>query len=109
MRFQEDLSLFFFDFGELVTLQFSDGTSRQVTAIFDDEFVNAEVGSYHLDTTQPQITVRTSDIAGLRWRDDFVQVRGVTYNITISPQSNGTGLSVVHLALQEGGINEALL
>ena len=97
-----DLGEFFFDFGELVTLRFADGTTRAVTGIFDDEAMTAALGgAYDRDTSHPMLTVRSSDVQGMRYKADGATVRGKAYELVTSPAHDGTGLAVLQLALAE--------
>ena|ERR1035437_2272089 len=97
----DDLPDFFLDFGVLVTLNFVDGTHRTITAIFDAPALNTQLGTYDLDTNEFQIRARTTDVVGLKWRQDSVTYAGQTYDVSLSPQHDGTGISVVKLGLPE--------
>lgn len=100
MNFHEDLGEFFFDFGEMVQLRFADGTTRNVTAIWDAPSIESENGSVRVDLHNPQITVRTSDVEALKYKDTVLRA-GVLFDVTKSPMDDGTGLSCVELSLAE--------
>lgn len=50
------------DFAIRATLRLQDGRERVVRAIFDDPYLNAELGEYELDTTQPRLTCKWTDV-----------------------------------------------
>lgn len=100
---QEDLSPFLADFGQLVTL-----LGRQVTAIFDNGYTIGDVGIGGMATTQPTLTMATSDVPPevINWTryfteprdpiDTQVQIAGKTYAI-VTHEPDGTGISVLKL------------
>jgi hypothetical protein len=88
------------DFAGSVLLQLADGSSRTVQAIFDEPYLNAQLGEYEPDTTQPRITAKAIDLAGLA-RGDLATVDGTTYDVMGAPQPDGTGMAVLPLAARE--------
>jgi hypothetical protein len=64
----EDLDVFLNtdEFAVPVTLQLQDKTERQINAIFDDPYLNAELGEYEFDTNRPRLTCKESDLRALR-------------------------------------------
>lgn len=84
--FQEDLSLFLADFGQPVTL-----LGRQVTAIFDNGYSLGTVGVTGMASTQPTLTLPTSDVppdpVGA-----VVVINGSSYTIA-AHEPDGTGIS----------------
>lgn len=50
------------DFATRVTVRLQAGDERVVRAIFDDPYLNAELGEYELDTTQPRLTCKWTDV-----------------------------------------------
>lgn len=103
--FVEDLMPFLADFGQPVTFT---GLGRQVTAIFDDGFRLADVGSAGMATSQPTLTLRTEDVPPqiidwLRYyAEPFDPVNlQVSFTVNTVPkvytiaahEPNGTGLS----------------
>jgi len=97
----EDLDVFLNtdEFAVPVTLQLQDKTERQINAIFDDPYLNAELGEYEFDTNRPRLTCKESDLAGVT-RGDKVVIGSITYDVLSGPQSDGTGLAMLELAKQ---------
>lgn len=101
--FQEDLSPFLADFGQPVTL-----LGRQVTAIFDNGYSLGTVGVTGMASTQPTLTLPTSDVPPqiIDWlsydEEPFdpinlqVSISGRTYKI-VEHEPDGTGMSLLKL------------
>lgn len=79
-------------------IRFQDGSRQTVTVIYDDPYFNAQLGEYDADSSQPRITGKEADLAGIR-RGDLVQVSDVTYEALTSYQPDGTGMAMVSLAV----------
>lgn len=99
----DDLSTFLNpdDFGVPVRVVLQDGSTRDFTGIFDDPYLNAQLGEYEADTSRPRITCREADVAGVS-RGDTVGVNGCTYDVLSAPHGDGTGMAVLELALPSG-------
>jgi len=97
----EDLDVFFSpdEFGTTVVLRLQSGVERQFNAVFDDPYLNAELGEYELDTNRPRLTCKESDVLGVT-RGDVVEIDGKTYDVLTGPQPDGTGLAMLEMALQ---------
>jgi hypothetical protein len=95
----DNLDDFLGDFTTTATITPFGQSPRQVPCIFDDPFYSADLGEYVEDTSQPRITAKESDLAGMK-RKDPVQVNGVTYHALKSPEGDGTGMAVLRLALE---------
>lgn len=93
---RENLNIFVQRFGQPVTFTLADECERRITAIFDDSFFDSNVGETVLDTTQPRLTCRTSDLQGIPL-ESIVEVGGKIYSV-VKFQPDGTGMSVVILA-----------
>lgn len=95
----EDLSVFLQtdEFAVTATVVLQDGTTRSVDGIFDDPFLNAQLGEYELDTARPRLTCRESDVAGVT-RGDTATINGEIYDVMTGPQSDGTGMAMLDLA-----------
>lgn len=81
-------------------LQFQEGGTRTINAIFDDPYFNAQIGEYEADTSSPRLTAKESDLAGLL-RGDVITVAGETFDVLDSPEQDGTGTAVIRLARQD--------
>lgn len=95
----EDLSVFLNvdEFAVDAVINFSAGGSRSVVGIFDDPYLNAEIGEYSMDNSDPRFLGRESDFAGAD-RGDTLTIGGVTYDILTGPQSDGVGMSILKLS-----------
>lgn len=70
--------------------------TREVRGIFDDPYLNADLGEYEVDTSAPRFTCAEADVVGVR-RGDYLTLDGVTYNIMTDPQSDGAGVAILRL------------
>jgi hypothetical protein len=97
MSFTEDLSVFFnnADFADTVTVI---ATGRTFQGIFDAAYFDPEVGAAVVDSTDPRITCKTSDLANVE-RGRQISIKGATYSV-VSVQPDGTGTSIVMLSNQ---------
>lgn len=84
-------------FAQSAVVTFNGGGTRTVAVIFDDPYLNAQLGEYEADTSEPRISGKESDLAGIQ-AGDYVQVAGETFDVVSSPQADGTGWAVVMLA-----------
>ena len=88
--FAEDLSLFFDDFGETVSLG-----DIPVTCIFDNAHLPAGLMGVEFESRNPVLLVMDADLPADA-HDLPVTVRGVEYEV-INVEPDGTGLSVLQL------------
>lgn len=88
------------DFATRVTVRLQSGDVREVRGIFDDPYLNAELGEYELDTTQPRLTCKWVDVRDVL-RGDVVEVEGRAYDVVTNAQPDGTGLALLALAVQQ--------
>lgn len=90
----------FLDVGEFAdrgTLRLESGEVRPVVGIFDEPFLDAQLGEYQLDTTAPRFMAKERDLVGVT-RGDRITVKGRGYDIMSHPQIDGTGLATLRLA-----------
>lgn len=85
------------DFATVATLKLQTGGTREVTGIFDEPYLNAQIGEYEADTSVPRFTCRASDVVGVQ-RGDVITVDDQAYDILTSPQPDGTGMALLKLA-----------
>lgn len=98
---RDPLSVFMRDFAEdeEIVFEWENGDGEEsVTCrgIFDNSFVDANIGETALDTTAPRLTCIAADVANVP-REALVTIRGKAYSVT-QIQPDGTGFSIVHLA-----------
>lgn len=91
------LSLDDFAVNAIITLQ--SGATRTVRCIFDDPYLNAELGEYEMDSSRPRITCKESDVLDVR-RGDTVNIDARIYDVLTSAQPDGTGMAMLEMALQ---------
>lgn len=102
--FNEDLSQFFDtdDFAVEVThVPASGGPSRTFRAIYDDPYLNPQLGMYELDTSDPRITAPWPLVASVK-RSDIVIVNDTRHTVVTWPQPDGTGLGTLKLSAVTG-------
>lgn len=97
----DPLSVFIADFAENEDLLFSwqspvGDASIACKGIFDNSFVDTNIGETVLDTTAPRLTCQHTDVATVP-REAIVTIRGKTYSV-VQVQPDGTGFAIVHLA-----------
>lgn len=96
----EDLDHFFRteDFGLPAVVHFRDGSDdRAIVGIFDDPYLNAELGrTVEVDTNRPTLRCREDAVQGIQ-RGDTLTVAGRTFRIASGPQSDGAGTAILEL------------
>ncbi len=70
--------------------------SVTIQGIFDNEFLEAVEGEMGVETTIPQVMVKSSDIASAV-HGDTMTINSVVYNI-IGIQPDGTGMTLILLS-----------
>ena len=66
-------------------------------AIFDEPYLNAELGEYELDTNQPRLTCKWKNVQDVARGD----VGGRPYDVVTNAQPDGTGMALLALAVQQ--------
>lgn len=67
-----------------------------IKGIFDNVFIADQQGEVDVETLQPQVTVKTSDVSGIA-QGDTMTIDSVDYNV-IGIQPDGTGLTNILLS-----------
>ena len=103
MPFVEDLDQFLRvdEFAHACELRLEGGTIRAVQGIFDEPFLDAEMGEYRLDDAAPRLLGKASDFAGAT-RFDTIVIAGREFDIMEAPQIDGTGMATLRLAVRVG-------
>lgn len=83
-------------FGDVATFELVDGSVRQITGIFDDPYLNAELGEYDVDTCQPRFTCKETDAQGIS-RKDIMLLDDKRYSVMAYPKSDGVGVVIIQL------------
>lgn len=97
----ENLNVFFQTdtvggFADVATFELVDGEVRQITGIFDDPYLNAELGEYEVDTSAPRFTCAETDAQGIG-RKDIMTLGGKRYSVMAYPKSDGVGVAIIQL------------
>jgi len=90
------------EFASPVIVALQGGATLAFQAIYDEAFLNAELGAYEIDTSRPRLTAAASDVAGVA-RGDEATVDGDVYVVLGPPQTDGTGWAVIPLAPKGSG------
>lgn len=70
---------------------------KPVTGIFDEPYLNAQLGEYEVDDAQPRFTCKSSDVKGVARGDDLLLPDGRKFHVMTYPQQDGTGMSILKL------------
>lgn len=85
------------EFAVSAVLQPQDGEPRSIVGIFDEPFLDAELGEYRMDQVAPRFLCCADHVAGVL-RGDTLTVNGQTYDILAAPQADGTGMATLRMA-----------
>ncbi len=99
---RDPLNVFLKEFAEDEDIVFEwEDNGQQMTkslrGIFDDSFVDANLGETVLDTTQPRVTCAAADAECVP-REAMTTIKGKAYSVSKPPQPDGTGLAIIQLA-----------
>lgn len=84
-------------FGSTATVQFADASERSINGIFDEPYLNAQLGEYEVDDAQPRFTCKAADVVGVKRGDYLLFANGQKYFVMSYPQQDGTGMAVLKL------------
>lgn len=84
-------------FAQAAVVAFQGGGTRTITVIYDDPYLNAQLGEYEGDTSEPRISGKEAEMIGIA-RGDRVTVAGETFDVMASPEADGTGWALVRMA-----------
>lgn len=73
------------------------GGTVTVNGIFDDPYLNAQLGEYETDTSAPRFMCRSDLVTDVASGDELT-LDGTTYDVLAAPAHDGTGLAVIKLA-----------
>lgn len=91
------------DFADVAIISFHAGGTHTLVGIFDDPYLNAEIGEYEMDTTKPRFTCKLADVLAVR-RGDSISIKingaavGTVYDILTGAHPDGTGMAMLELA-----------
>lgn len=87
------------EFADPVTVTRADGAVLTLSGIFEDQYLDAQLGEYRMDTERPRVWCKQADVPGVQ-RGDTCTVGGVTYDVMTEPQGDGTGMAMLDLAVR---------
>lgn len=73
------------------------GAVIQVVGIFDDPYMNAELGEFDMDSSKPRLLCKEAALAGVQ-RGARVTIGAKVYDVMTGPQSTGDGMAVLTMA-----------
>ena len=83
------------DFGQTINVTDSIGSSANIVAIFDNEYTEVDIGEAGVQSTQPKLLCRTTDVSNLT-EGDLCVIDSTNYFIQIR-QDDGTGMTELFL------------
>jgi hypothetical protein len=83
------------DFGVTATVTPNGGSASNITVIFDNEYIETDIGFAGVQSTQPKFLAKTTDVSSLAEGDTAV-INSTTYYIQ-TIQQDGTGMSEIFL------------
>jgi len=97
----EDLDAFLDEdeFAVPVTVTRQDGAVLTFSGIYEDQYLDAQLGEYRMDSERPRVWCRQVDVPGVT-RGDTCTVGATTYDVMTEPQGDGTGMAMLDLAVR---------
>ena len=86
------------EFAVSVTVTRADGTVLTLSGIYEDQYLDAQLGEYRMDSERPRVWCKQADVNGVA-RGDTCTVDGITYDVMTQPQGDGTGMAMLDLAV----------
>lgn len=91
----EDLNDFFDDFAVEAAITLNDSSVRTINVIFDEATAGVDLYSQNIEANVPTVTAKTSDLTGVKTRN---QISFLSKTFSIERISHdGTGISTVYL------------
>lgn len=87
-------------FATVAILTLLDNSTRPINGIFDDPYLNAQLGEYDADSNDPRFLCKETDTAGVD-RGCTLAIGAVTYDVLDGPHADGTGMATIKLATQD--------
>ncbi|QTP60923.1 hypothetical protein HNO53_20725 [Billgrantia antri] len=85
------------EFATAASVTRADGTVLSLSGIYEDQYLDAQLGEYRMDTERPRLWCKQADVPGVQ-RGDICTVDGITYDVMTAPQGDGTGMAMLDLA-----------
>ena len=90
------------EFAVTAVLHPQDDEPRSIVGIFDEPFMDAELGEYRMDQIAPRFLCRADQVADVQ-RGDVLEVQGRMLDILAAPQADGTGMATLRMAARRSG------
>lgn len=85
------------EFATAVHVTRADGAVLTLSGIYEDQYLDAQLGEYRMDSTRPRVWCKQIDVQGVR-RGDTCLVDGTLYDVLTEPQGDGAGMAMLDLA-----------
>ena len=69
-----------------------------ILGIFDDPYLNAELGEYDMDTSRPRFGCKLADLPAGVARGHQLEINGELFSVLTEPEKDGTGWAQLDLA-----------
>lgn len=92
----DDLDTFLIDFAIDITVDPA-GINQIVRVIFDEDFQDVDMGTYQVDSKNPIITLKTSDVDLYIKKHTVVTINNSNYTV-VDIQHDGVGITVCNLS-----------
>jgi hypothetical protein len=84
------------DFAVTAVLQLRDGGTREIVGIYDEPFMDTELGEYRMDQIAPRFLCRADQVGDVT-RGDVLVVDGQSLDVMQHPMADGTGMATLRL------------
>jgi hypothetical protein len=85
------------EFATTVLITPQTGEPFSVPGIFDDAYLNSELGEYDMDLIQPRVLCKEEDVVSVL-RGDSVTIEDRIFDVLNGSEGDGTGMAVLHLS-----------
>lgn len=83
-------------FAVTATVRYADGRQKALIGIFDEPYLDAELGEYRMDDAQPRFLCKSADVVDVK-RGDVLMIDRRQFFVMSYPQQDGTGMSILAL------------
>ena len=111
MAFEEDLSVFFDDFGVGCMTDFQDAGRADFSfeGIFEDPYAATQLGTYRVLISEPTLLVQMTPEVQRIAKNDQIMVDGAVYHALSPAEDDGTGVARIRvIAATPGGDDTTL-
>lgn len=87
------------EFATAVSITREDGVTLTLSGIYEDQYMDAQLGEYLMDSTRPRVWCKHADVPGVQ-KGDTCDVGGTVYDVMSQPQGDGSGMAMLDLAVR---------